>query len=124
MSSGVLTRRLLAIVAGGALASGIAACAQPPSCESDAAYQQALAVHESASGDIGRGDYVAANERLKSALYAFRYSDALPPETHDDTGLRTTHAASAELNGDLRLASTLRRDTLGERLDLYRRFGC
>lgn len=125
--SGGSTRRRFAIVGVIVLATGLAACTQHSaarSCGGDAAYQQALAANESASQEIGRGDFARANERLKTALDAFRYRDALPRETNDDTGLRTTHAASAELNGSLRLASTLRRDALGERLALYRRYAC
>lgn len=100
----------------------IGACTRRPNenddhCRFEDKYRQARKSTLEADADITKGDLVAANVVLKRALADFDYTD---PNVLDDTGLHLILAEPAERRGDLKLAVTIRRRILGERMDTYK----
>jgi hypothetical protein len=86
-------------------------------CKFAGQYSRAQQAAHEADVDIGRGDLTAANVVLKRALAEFDCSD---PHMLDDTGMHLILADPAERKGDLKMAVTIRRRILGERMDMYK----
>jgi hypothetical protein len=86
-------------------------------CKFAAKYSKAQRAAHEADADVGMGNLIDANVVLKRALMEFDYID---PHVLDDTGMHLVLADPAERKGDLKLAVTIRRRILGERMDMYK----